>query len=216
MSIGSRFSIVVPWLFSLLFSLYAQEFQAISMPPPQKEIGKPLMRAFSLRSSTRTFVDKALPLQELSNLLWACGGINRADSGKRTFPSARNWQDMDLYVVLKEGVYLYGAKEHRLEPLVAGDLRALCGVQDFVKSAPLNLIYVSDTSRIKSNDDESTKGIWSGVEAGAMMQNVYLYGASQGLNVVVRGLVDKVKLAEVLKLRPNQKILLAQTIGYGK
>lgn len=194
----------------------AQEPKPIQLPKPQTEIGKPLMQALKLRASSRSFDVKPLSRQELSNLIWAAAGINRPESGKRTVPSARNWQEIDVYIALADGVYLYDAKTHSLNPVAAGDFRALCGVQDFVKSAPLNLIYVSDYARIKSNDNDGTKTIFTSADAGFMAQNVYLYCASQGLAVVVRGLIPKEKLAEALKLKPEQKILLSQTVGYPK
>lgn len=195
---------------------FAQEQKSISLPKPQTEIGKPLMEALKLRSSNRVFDSKQLPLQELSNLLWAACGINRPESGKRTSPSARNWQEVDVYVVRADAAYIYDAKENSLKQIAEGDLRALCGVQDFVKSAPLNLVYVADYSRIKSNDSEETKLMWTSAAAGFMVQNVYLYCASQGFNVVVRGLIDVPKLGEALKLKPEQKIILSQTVGYPK
>lgn len=202
-------------LFGLSF-VSAQELKPIQLPQPQTEIGKPLMQALKLRASSRNFDAKQLSQQELSNLIWAAAGINRPESGKRTAPSARNWQEIDVYIALAEGVYLYDAKTHSFNPVVSGDFRALCGVQDFVKSAPLNLIYVSDYSKIKSNDNDEIKTIFTSADAGFMAQNVYLYCASQGLAVVVRGLIPKEKLAGALKLKPGQKILLSQTVGYPK
>jgi SagB-type dehydrogenase family enzyme len=196
--------------------IYCQELNSISLPQPQKEIGKPLMQALSLRQSSRVFVTKPLPLQELSNLLWAACGINRPASGMRTAPSARNWQEIDIYVALPEGVYLYDPKGHMLSPVEPGDLRALFGVQDFVKTAPVNFLYVSDYARIKSNDTEEIKTIFTSADAGFIAQNVYLYCASQNLGCVVRGLIDKPKLAGALKLRTDQKIILSQTVGYTK
>lgn len=206
-------------LYALLFTasiIYSQELKTIQLPQPQKEIGKPLMQALALRQSSRVFDIKALPLQELSNLLWAACGVNRPESGKRTAPSARNWQEIDVYVGLPDGVYLYEPTAHRLAPVSAGDLRALFGVQDFVKSAPLNLVYVSDYSRIKSNDNDETKLMWTSAGAGLIAQNVYLYCASQNLGCVVRGLIDKPKLGGALKLSADQKIILSQTVGYPK
>ncbi|NJD22170.1 MAG: SagB/ThcOx family dehydrogenase [Melioribacter sp.] len=208
---------VITAVFFFGFSfISAQEPKPIQLPKPQTEIGKPLMQALKLRASSRSFDVKPLSRQELSNLIWAAAGINRPESGKRTVPSARNWQEIDVYIALADGVYLYDAKTHSLNPVAAGDFRALCGVQDFVKSAPLNLIYVSDYARIKSNDNDETKTIFTSADAGFMAQNVYLYCASQGLAVVVRGLIPKEKLAEALKLNPEQKILLSQTVGYPK
>jgi SagB-type dehydrogenase family enzyme len=198
----------------LVFS--ADEPKPIQLPPPQTEIGKPLMQALKLRQTSRTFDSKPLPLQELSNLLWAADGINRPDSGKRTAPSAMNWQEIDVYVALPDALYLYEAKTHRLTPVVARDLRgATTTGQAFVKDAPVNLVYVADSTKMKRASEED-KTVYSAADAGFIAQNVYLYGASQGLNVVVRGSFDRPALAQAMKLRPEQKIILTQTVGYPK
>jgi nitroreductase len=193
----------------------AQEPKPIQLPPPQTDIGKPLMQALKLRQSSRSFDSKPLPLQELSNLLWAANGINRPESGKRTAPSAMNWQEVDIYVALPEAAYLYEPKTHSLTPLVAQDLRGATGRQSFVKDAPLNLVYVSDLARMKSASEDDKK-LWGGVAVGCIVQDVYLYCASQGLVSVVRGLVDRPQLSESLKLRPDQRVMVAQTVGYPK
>jgi len=195
--------------------VFADDLKPIQLPPPQTEIGKPLMQALKLRQTSRSFDSKPLPRQELSNLLWAADGINRSDSGKRTAPSAMNWQEVDVYVALPEALYLYEAKTHTLVPVVGKDLREATGKQDFVKDAPLNLVYVADLARMK-NANEADKQLYSGADAGFIAQNVYLYCASQGLAVVVRGSVDRTALAQSMKLRPDQRIILAQTVGYPK
>ena len=105
----------------------AQDTKPILLPPPQTEIGKPLMQALKLRQSTKSFASKPLPEQELSNLLWAANGINRPESGKRTAPSAKNWQEVDVYVALPDALYRYEAKTHSLVPVVAKDLRGEIG-----------------------------------------------------------------------------------------
>jgi SagB-type dehydrogenase family enzyme len=194
---------------------FAQEFKSIQLPPPQTEIGKPLMQTLKLRQSSRNFDSKQLPTQELSNLLWAAYGINRTQSGKRTAPSAMNWQEVDIYITMKEGVYLYDAKSHSLTPVVAKDLREATGRQPFVKEAPINLVYVADEKRMSRASDEN-KIRWGAADVGFIAQNVYLYCASQGLAVVVRGMVDSETLTRELNLRPEQKIILAQTVGYPK
>jgi SagB-type dehydrogenase family enzyme len=196
-------------------SLPAQDNKSIQLPAPQINIGKPLMQVLNSRQSTRSFDTKQLPMQDISNLLWAAFGINRSDESKRTAPSARNWQDIDIYVFLPNGVYIYRAKENKLEKISDVDLRSMAGVQDFVKTAPLNLVYVSDQSKMgtASNLD---KMMYSGADAGFIAQNVYLYCASQGFGVVVRAMVDKKALAEKLDLKPEHVIVLAQTIGYKK
>ena len=194
---------------------FAQEPKPIQLPPPQTEIGKPLMQALKLRQTSRSFSSKPLPLQELSNLLWAANGINRSDSGKRTAPTARNWQEIDVYVALPEALYLYDAKTHSLKPVVAKDLREATGPQPFVKEAPLNLVFVVDLAKM-GDASEETKNFYSATDTGFISQNVYLYCASQGLATVVRGMVDRSSLSQAMKLRPDQKITLAQTVGYPK
>ncbi|MBE0592087.1 MAG: SagB/ThcOx family dehydrogenase [Gemmatimonadales bacterium] len=191
----------------------AQEPQAIQLPSPQTEIGRPLMQALTLRQSTRSFATRPLDLQELSNLLWAADGINRPESGGRTAPSARGWHEIDIYVALPEALYRYDPPTHALRPAVAGDLRPLTGVQTFVAGAPLNLVYVADRSR-QGNASEEDKERYNFANAGLIAQNVYLYCASQGLVTVVRALIDRPALAEAMALRPEQHIILAQTVGY--
>jgi SagB-type dehydrogenase family enzyme len=196
-------------------SVYAQKEPTLQLPLPQTDIGRPLMQTLKLRQSTRTFDSKALPLQELSNLLWAGNGINRPESGKRTAPSAMNWQEVDIYVALQEALYLYDAKTQSLKTVLAKDVREATGQQPFVKDAPLTLVYVSDASRMK-NAKEQDQILYGAADVGFIAQNVYLYCASQGLAVVVRGMVDRPALAKTMNLSPTQKIILTQTIGYPK
>jgi SagB-type dehydrogenase family enzyme len=189
----------------------AQELRPIKLLKPQTEGGMPLMQALAERKSSRAFSPKSLSDQDLSNLLWAAFGINRPESGKRTAPSAVNWQEIDIYVADANGLYLYDAGTHTLEPVLAGDIRAATGTQSFVKDAPVNLIFVSDYSKITW---EEQGDFYSATDTGFISQNVYLYCASQGLATVVRGLVDKPALAQTMKLRPDQKVVLAQSVGY--
>ena len=163
----------------------------------------------------RAFSTDKLPMQVLSNMLWAAFGVNRPESGKRTAPSAMNWQEIDIYVASADGLYLYDAKAHTLKPVLAQDIRAMTGRQPFVQEAPVNLIYVADFSRMgKAQADE--KVFYSACATGFISQNVYLYCASEGLATVVRGLVDRPALAKGMMLRPDQKITLAQSVGYPK
>lgn len=203
----------LPLLYSLFPAfLIAQELKPIELPPPQTEGGKPLMQALKERKSSREFSSRPLPPQVLSNLLWAAFGVNRPD-GRRTAPSARNMQEIDIYVALPEGLYLYDAKAHRLNPVLAEDVRAATGTQAFVAQAPLNLIYVADYARM-GDQSEQTKAFYAAADTGFIAQNVYLFCASEGLATVVRALVDREKLAARMKLRPDQRITLAQTVGY--
>lgn len=196
-------------------SVVAQKADSIKLPPPQTDIGKPLMQVLRSRQSSRSFDSKPLSFQELSNLLWSANGINRPETGKRTAPSAMNWQEVDVYVVVKEGAYIYDPKAHSLMPVAAKDLREATGRQAFAKEAPLNLVYVSDRARMTRASEED-KNMWGAADVGFIAENVYLYCASQGLAVVVRGMVDRETLSSALKLRPEQKIILAQTVGYQK
>ena len=188
----------------------AQELKPISLPAPQTDGGMPLMQALKQRKSGREFSSERIQPQVLSNLLWAAWGINRSD-GKRTAPSAVNRQEIDVYVTLADGLYLYNAKANQLDPVLKEDLRAATGSQPFVAQAPLNLVYVADQSKQLRPDDS-----WAFTGTGAIAQNVYLYCASEGLVTVVRALVDRPALAKLMKLRPDQKITLAQTVGYPK
>lgn len=195
--------------------LYPQELKEIKLPAPQMDGGRPLMEVLKNRHSSREFSTEELPLQVLSNLLWAGFGINRPDSGKRTAPSAVNWQNIDIYMAMSKGLFLYNAKENKLVSVLAEDIRAATGTQSFVKNVPVNLIYVADFSRIPRGTDED-KNFYSASHTGFISQNVYLYCASEGLATVVRGLVDRETMAKVMKLRPEQKVMLAQSVGYPK
>ena len=191
----------------------AQGSKAILLPPPQTDGGLPLMQAVRSRRSTRTFREEKLPSQALSNLLWAAFGVNRPDSGGRTAPSASNSQDMAIYLAMADGLSLYEAKAHALTPLLVEDIRGLTGRQDFVKQAPLNLIYVSDLAKMTRATPE-VREFYAAAHTGFISQNVYLFCASEGLATVVRALVDRAPLAAKIGLRPDQRITLVQTVGY--
>jgi nitroreductase len=191
----------------------AAESATIQLPNPQKEGGKPLMSALNERMSTRAFSGEKLPMQTLSNLLWAAFGINRPD-GRRTAPSAKNWQETSIYVATADGVYLYDAKKNALDTIATGDIRAMTGTQTYVKDASVNLIYVADYSKVDAGGFD--KQILVGADTGLISENVYLFCASEGLATVVRASIDGDALAKELKLRPDQKIILAQSVGYPK
>lgn len=173
------------------------------------------MQALKQRHTSREFKSKQLPQQILSNLLWAAFGVNRPGSGGRTAPSAHDAQDIDVYVVTAQGTYRYEARAHSLIGVRTGDLRALTGIQDFVKDAPVNLVYVADFSRFP-RDSDADKIFYSAADAGHISENVYLYGASENLAVMVRAYIDKPALAKALGFNAQQRIVLAQSIGYPK
>jgi SagB-type dehydrogenase family enzyme len=190
-----------------------QELKSVQLLEPQMDTGRPLMQVLKDRRSSREFSTEKLPNQMLSNMLWAAFGVNRPESGKRTAPSAVNWQEIDIYVATAYGLYLYDAKAHSLKPVLAQDIRALTGRQSFVQEAPINLVYVADFSRMGERKVDE-KVFYSAADTGFISQNVYLYCASEGLATVVRGLIDRPALAKVMRLRPDQRIILAQTVGY--
>ena len=192
----------------------AQDRKPVKLPPPQTDGGRPLMQVLKDRKSTREFGPGTLSPQTLSNLLWAAFGINRPD-GRRTAPSAMNWQEVSIYVATPEGVYIYDAKGNALNPVLAGDFRAAMGTQSYVKDAAVNLAYVSDLSKT-DNAASSEAELYSAADVGFIAQNVYLYCASEGLATVVRAGIDKPALAKALNLQPQQKIILAQSVGYPK
>jgi SagB-type dehydrogenase family enzyme len=202
-------------IFVLLGQTFGEELKTIQLSKPQLDGGRPLMQVLKDRKSSREFSSEKLPLQVLSNLLWAASGVNRPESGRRTAPTAANWQEIDIYLAMAEGLYLYDAKSHLLKPVLVEDVRALAGRQAFVKDAPLNLIYVADFSRISRGTNEE-KDFFSAADTGFIAQNVYLFCASEGLATVVRANIDKPTLAKTMKLGPDQKITLSQTVGYPK
>jgi SagB-type dehydrogenase family enzyme len=196
-------------------TILAQELKPIQLLKPQLDGGRPLMQVLRDRKSSREFTADTLPLQVLSNMLWAAFGVNRADSGKRTAPSAANNQAIDIYVATAQGLYIYDAKAHVLNPVFAEDIREKTGKQSFVKDSPVNLIYVADFSRVR-NIQADERLFYSAADAGFISQNVYLYCASEGLATVVRGGIDRPVLKKAMKLRPEQKVILAQSVGYSK
>jgi SagB-type dehydrogenase family enzyme len=194
---------------------FAEGLKPIKLLKPQIDKGRPLMQVLKDRSSSRSFSKEKLPIQVLSNLLWAAFGVNRTDSGMRTAPSAMNRQEMDIYVATAEGLYLYDAKAHVLNPILSEDIRAMTGNQEYVKDAAINLIYVADYSKM-GTAAKADKDIYSAADTGFISENVYLYCASEGLATVVRGSIDRQTLAKVMKLRQDQRVVLAQSVGYPK
>ncbi len=206
----------------------AEELQPISLPKPEKEGGKSVLAALWERRTTRDIREDKLPPQVLSNLLWAAFGVNR-EAGPlgqpgRTAASASNSQEIDLYVALPEGIYLYEAAAHRLVPVVAGDLRAKAGGRgrrgSAAAKAPVSLVFVADIAKYAQarfqepglKDPEIQKSYYN-VAAGLIAGNVYLFAASQGLAAWFHN-CNKPELAAELKLRPEQRVLFAQTVGY--
>ncbi|MGQ1888895.1 SagB/ThcOx family dehydrogenase [Thermophagus sp. OGC60D27] len=204
-------------LSTTLFSGYSQT--TISFPAPDKDGGIPLMQALNQRQSSRNFSSRDLSHQQLSNLCWAAWGFNRTGEKKRTAPSSMNKQEMELYVVMKEGAYRYNAQKHELELIKKGDLRSFCGKQDFVAEAPVNFIYVANMRKAGVEKAEAITPehlMTSHANAGFIAQNTYLACASEGLVCVVRAWIDKPALEKALGLSPFHKVILGHTIGFEK
>jgi nitroreductase len=187
--------------------------QNINLPPPHTSGGIPLMDALNKRQTSRDFSTKKLPDQMISDLLWAAWGFNRPDLKKRTAPSSMNKQEIDVYVIMETGVYLYNAGTNQLEQVHSKDIRAKAGKQDFVATAPLTLVFVADYSRMSPGDDQA-KEVTSNTDAAFISQNVYLFCASENLATGVRAYVDKEELKAAMMLKPEQRVTLAQSIGY--
>ena len=190
----------------------AADTETTALPKPRMSGGKPLLQSLKERKSTREFSEQKIPLQTLSDLLWSACGINRPENDHRTVPSAMNSQELDVYVVTAEGAFLYEPKPHRLRPVLGEDVRAKTGGQAFVKVAPLTLVLVADHARLVKPKPEQ-KDFYAAIDAGFIGQNVYLFCASEGLGAVIHEL-DRAALAKALSLRPDQKIVIAQTIGF--
>ncbi|MFN3746289.1 MAG: nitroreductase family protein [Hyphomicrobiaceae bacterium] len=199
--------------FTLMQGAAAQAQQVAQLPPPQTDGGKPLMQALKQRRTSRQFAERPLAPQVLSDLLWAAWGINRPEAGLRTAPSWRSRQQVDLYLAMADGVWIYDASGHRLVQHMKEDLRASTTTdQPFVKTAPLNIVYVADSGKLEG--DKETLLVAAVADSAMIAQNVYLFCASEGLATVVRGLVPRAELAKRLKLSPTQNIYLAQSVGH--
>lgn len=186
--------------------------RSIKLPAPDKRGGLPLMQALAKRRSSREFAGKPLPLPLLSGLLWAAFGVNRRNGG-RTAPSAVDAQEIDVYVALPDGAYIYDAKAHVLKLVAASDVRRVTGYQDFVDEAPLDLVYVADHRRMRMVPVAQRES-YASAAAGAIAQNVYLYAASAGLATVIRAWIDRNAVADALGLGHDEHVVLSQTVGF--
>lgn len=205
------------------------DLEPIILPKPSTKGGKTLLEALQLRRTEREISSKEIPLQVLSNLLWAAFGVNREKSAfnkpGRTAPSASNSQEIDLYVRFKENVYLYETTHHSLKPIKAG-VNQMSGRRSAVQrtgGAPLTIVYVADLSRYDLGPNQPDPHIgepevqksYYYTDTGFIAQNVYLYAASEGLAAWFHN-CDKDTIRKELSLRDNQLVLFAHTVGYPK
>ncbi len=193
-------------------SLAAESVTSMDLPPPRADGGKPLIQALRQRRSIREYAPQQLPKQVLSDLLWAAFGINRP-SGDRTAPYWRHVMVIDVYAAMADGVWFYQPKRHALLLHSRKDIRAETGLQDFVGTAPLNLVYVAHGERMQDISAEERR-LYASVDTGFIGQNVYLFCASEGLATVFRGAVDYDNLGRTMQLGEGQFVTFAQTVGY--
>ena len=172
----------------------------IKLPEPSVTGGMSLMEALKNRHSSTKFSKDEIPLQTLSELLWAADGENRPD-GKRTAPSALNSQVITIYAALKDGIYKYNPQMHTLEAFSKEDIRPIIG-----SKAPVILLYVANLSR-------QSKYL-AAVDCGFIGQNVYLYSAANNLNTVFLYGVNSSSLNYKLQFKLGEEVLFAQLVGY--
>jgi hypothetical protein len=198
------------------------------LPTPKIRGGKSLSESLRRRQTVREISPRKLSRQLLSNLLWAACGVNRPigpfGGAGITAASASNSQEIELFVALEGGAFLFEARRHRIVPVVASDLRAMAigvGQRNVAMKAPVQLLYVADIDRLTHtsgfeepglHDPEVQKSYYY-VDAGLIASNVYLFAASQGLAAWFHN-CDRAGLSRELKLRPQQRVLFAQTVGY--
>lgn len=193
----------------------AQELRPIELPAPRPDFGGSLAQALKLRRSTREFASRPLPPQVLSELLWSAYGVNRPATADRTAPSWRHARETEIFAAMAEGTWRYDPIAHRLVPHLAADIRAQTGVQDFVGSAAVDLVYVSNAEHMTGVSREEQHRV-AAADTGFIGQNVYLYCASEGLACVFRASLDQERLARTLKLADTHFITFAQSVGYPK
>jgi nitroreductase len=188
----------------------------IELPTPRPDFGASLAKALWARCSTREFdASHKIPPGVLSELLWCGYGVNRPATADRTAPSWRHALETEIFAAMADGVWRYDPVAHRLLPHLARDIRAETGVQEFVGTAPLDLIYVTDADHLGDMTEIERHRVAS-ADTGFIGQNVYLYCAAEGLATVFRGSLDTNRLARTLGLRPTQFVTFCQTVGYKK
>lgn len=204
---------LIPLCICAIFTLsMTTNAQSIKLPAPTKKGGMPLYQVMMNRQTNRNFSSKNLTDQQMSDLLWCANGVNRSD-GRRTAPSARNCQEIDIYVFTEKGVFLYEANENVLKMVVGEDHRAEVATRgDFAAKAPVVLVFLANYDKMDGMDEEARE-FYGATDCGYVSQNVYLYCAANQLNTVVMGSVQREGLLGILG-GPNGKIILAQLVGY--
>jgi len=203
---------ILIFIMATMFTLSMNAQDIIPLLPPQTTGGLSLMEALANRKTNRDFSQDELTPQQFSNLLWAANGVNRPD-GRRTAPTARNAQQIEIYLLNKEGAYLYMPKEHALQLITKGDHRTSGASQERFQECPLMLIFVANYDKMDGFSEES-RVLFGATDTGNISQNVYLYCASEGLATCALGSIHRDKLKELLKF--NGAAILGQSVGVAK
>lgn len=241
--IFSRLLIVFTSSFYMSSLISAQELNTIKLNQPDLSRGLPFMEALSVKASATEWSDKELSLQDLSDLLWAANGLNRPEEKKTTASSALNAHDVDIYVFMKEGVFVYDIYNHELDPVLSGDFRSQLMMSrppkpasavesslgsmpesgltkapsppPFPSNPPLQIILISDSERFRMGTKE-LRYEWGAIDAGIISQNISLFCAATGLKTRPRGSMDKERIKKLLRLKDTQYVLLNHPVGYQK
>lgn len=189
----------------------AHEIGLVELAPPQSDRAVPLLQAHRARHSTREFSTRPIPLEVLSKLLWAGFGINRVETSGRTAPSAHNWQEIEVFAVLADAAYRYDAAAHGLRLPRSGDLRPVTGTSLVERRSTLCMLQISRscTMRMMSSARSSLQRTRRSSRKTSISS-----AQARDSRRVVRGLVDRRKLASALGLAIDQRIVLGQTVGY--
>lgn len=222
-----RFALLLAATALSRFELAAQEPQPIKLSLPDKTRGLPFMQALSVKASATAWSDKELAPQDLSDLLWAANGLNRPEENKTTASSAMNAHDVDIYLFMSQGVFVYDVRNHQLTPVAGGDFRsavpaprparaaAASAATPPTPEAAIQIVLVSDAARFRAGSDEQRQE-WGALDAGIISQNISLFCAATGLKTRPRAMMDKEKIKDILRLRPTQRVLLNHPVGYSR
>ena len=198
--------------------LPAQELESIRLNRPDLTRGRPFMEALSVKASATEWSARDLSLQDLSDLMWAANGLNRPDENKTTASSAMNAHDVDIYVFMAAGVFVYDYREHELDPVRSGDFRSEIYPRRQPGPEPeaaIQIVLVSDADRFRAGSDE-TKYEWGAIDTGIISQNISLFCAATDLETRPRALIDKDRIREILQLRDSQRVFLNHAVGYAR
>ena len=201
--------IVFAMALSFAFNVSAQ---VEKLPQPKFPTDMSLMNCLNERRTIRDFVEEEISVQEIANMLWAAYGVNRPEESKLTVPSARNVQEIDVYLFTEKGVYIYNSYEHTIELIQEGDYRAKISSQKHFSVAPVSVVLVANYGRMKGFDKESLE-FYSAIDCGYVSQNIYLYCASsERMGTVACGAINRDEISTILGLK-NAKPLLAHPFG---